>query len=91
MPREGLTSSKGDRVLNGGISGEVFRRSVPGGKDHMDIIISAFLLAAALFAACWLSPRALSWIAAKAMARRDAIIIQRRAMAWWLSRFDEEG
>lgn len=52
---------------------------------------SLAIMAAALFICAWLSPRALSWIAARAMARRDSILVQRRAFAWWLSRFDQEG
>jgi len=54
-----------------------------------DFLIFA-VLAGALFAAFWMSPRALAWCAAKMMARRDGLRAQRMAFAWHVQRFEEE-
>ncbi len=43
-----------------------------------------------LFAAFWMSPKALSWVAAKILARRDALRTQKMAMRWHLARLDAE-
>ena len=49
-----------------------------------------FMMLGLLGTAGWMSPRVLSYIAAKCLARKQAILTQRIAYRWWISRFDEE-
>lgn len=53
-------------------------------------IFTLAVMLGALFAALWMSPRALAWIIAKCYARREGLRVQALVMAWHLKRLEEE-
>lgn len=56
----------------------------------MNVPILFVILLAAGFLVAWISPGMLSWIAAVALARKEALRTQRVAKAWFLARFGED-
>jgi len=53
-------------------------------------IVAVLILAGAGWMILWLSPSMLGSLAARMLARRDAIRTQRMALAWWGRRFEED-
>lgn len=57
----------------------------------MDVpALFVIILLATGFLVVWISPGMLSWIAAVALARKEALRTQRVAKAWFLARFGED-
>jgi hypothetical protein len=55
-----------------------------------EFLLGVVVLVIAAWAILWLSPSMLGALAARMLARREAIRTQRMALSWFLKRFEED-